>query len=121
MYTTSDCASPSWPCPWSTADTTTTPPEVECRSMWVRGSAPLSRRIRSLVKSAAMPDQKVSCCGRGGGDGGAQEAVHSASSSADRTRNDVMATDPLCSRTEPDYTGSQSAEPVMTIDDKCGR
>src|SRR5436190_24303382 len=82
MYTTSDWASPSWPRPSSTADTTTTPPEVACRLMWVWGSSPLSRRIRSLVKPAAMPDYSVSCCARGAADPDEQAAADSEASSA---------------------------------------
>src|SRR5580765_4399128 len=81
MYTTSDCASPSSPRPSSTADTTSTPPEVDWRSMCVWGSAPLSRWIRSLVNSAAMPDHSLSCCGRGAADPEEQAAAHSEISS----------------------------------------
>src|SRR5262249_39981605 len=103
MYTTSDWASPSWPSPLSTAETTTTPPDVVRRSMCVGRSAPLKRWIRSLVNSAAIPDHKVSACGRGAADPDEQAPAHNETSSAatgpgrrrDRNRDDVVATEPL--------------------------
>src|SRR4051794_41558855 len=102
-YTTSDCARPRCPCPPSTADTATTPPDVVCRSMWVWGSAALRRWIRSVVNSAAVPDHSESCCGWEAADPDAQPPAHTEASSAaaalrrrrDRTRDDVVVTEPV--------------------------
>src|SRR5262249_59241685 len=113
MYTTSDWASPSWPSPLSTAETTSRRPDVVRRSMCVGRSAPLKRWIRSLVNSAAIPDHKVSACGRGAADPDEQVAAHIESNSTAavpgrrRGPNRDAVVMEACSREpEPDYTGT---------------
>src|SRR6186713_414696 len=120
MYTTSDWASPNCPSPLSTAETATTPPGVGRRSMWAWESSRLKRRIRSLVNPGAMPDHRVSCCGRGAAAPDVQAVAHSAASNAvarpgrrrGRKRDDIGVTEPL-PKAKPDYTGTVWACPLV--------
>src|SRR5262245_38969683 len=134
-YTTSDWASPSCPSPLSTAETTTTPPDVGCKPTCVCGRAVLKRWMRSLVKSCAMPESSVSCCGCVAAAPDEHAVAHSETNTVaiasrhrapcrrrGRKRDDVVATDPLSrlprrsarregGRTKRDYTGTLRACP----------